>query len=398
MSKEQSFKLSKLVEKLSHELRTPLNAILGYSELLEKSENLDANDKKHLENIAESGSELLDVINDIIEISNIESGKTEIEYKSFDPKSLKHDLETKFSPAVRLKDLNLHLNFHKSINHSFKCDVRKTKSILYSLVNNAIKFTEEGEVSIDLSLTDVRENEGKARLNILVKDTGIGISEDDLNHIFKPFWQVPSESKSGTGLGLTTATKLLNLLGGEIQVESKRGKGTSVQLSIPVNLIEKSTVFEDSPSINRVDRHKVKGLRALIVDDLPLNRTLARIMLEMKEFETVEAENGKEAIDYFHDTKPDVVLMDISMPVMDGIEAMEKIRMIKEKNGQDIPIIAITAGGHAGSRNDLIQKGFSEYIQKPYREKELFEKISLFLPVQAKNGTKPSLKHPSVRA
>lgn len=398
MNKELSFKLSTLVEKLSHELRTPLNAILGYSELLEKSENLDSTDKKHLENIAESGSELLDVINDIIEISIIESGKSEIDYKPFKPEAIYRDLETKFGPAARLKNLELNINIHEDTGLQFKCDVRKIQSILYSLVNNAVKFTETGNITVELTLSEVQLNEGKAQLNILVKDTGIGISEDDLEHIFKPFWQVPSESKSGTGLGLTTATKLLHLLDGEIQVESEVGAGTSIQLSIPVNLIEKLTSKDESPSVLKIDQQKVKGLRALIVDDLPLNRTLARIMLEMKEFETVEAENGKEAVDYFNDTIPDVVLMDISMPVMDGIEAMEKIRMLKEKNGQDIPIIAITAGGHAGSRNDLIQKGFSEYIQKPYREKELFEKISLFLPVQATNGAKTSLKHPSVRA
>jgi CheY-like chemotaxis protein len=265
------------------------------------------------------------------------------------------------------------------------------------LVNNAIKFTDAGEVTVEISVSAENEIQDKTQLDILVKDTGKGISENDLQHIFKPFWQVPSADKSGTGLGLTTANKLLNLLEGEIKIDSKIGEGTSVRLNIPVQLNKKTTSSDEKPSAQKIDKQSVKGLRALIVDDLPLNRTLARIMLEMKEFETIEAENGKEAVDYFNDTKPDVVLMDISMPVMDGIEAMEKIRMIIEKNGQDIPIIAITAGGHAGSRNDLIQKGFSEYIQKPYREKELFEKISLFLPVQATNGTKPSLKHSSIR-
>lgn len=388
MKDDNSFKLSKLVDQLSHELRTPLNAILGYSELLEKSENLDLTEKKHLENIAESGTKLLDVINDIIEISNIESGKSEVESKCINTRELIGELETKFGSAARFKGLALNISLHDNAKTPFNGDLKKIKSILNSLVSNAVKFTNKGNVDVEISFSN-GEKSGNKFLNIQVCDTGLGISSEDIKHIYKPFYQVSSNMEGGTGLGLTTTKKLLNILNGDIQINSKPGIGTKVSVKIPV----KHSYDSNKPEVNTknpdTNYETVKGLRALIVDDLPLNRTLARIMLEMKEFETIEAENGKEAVDCFSEITPDVILMDISMPVMDGIEAMVKIRELNHKHGKEIPIIAITAGGHTGSRNDLIQKGFSEYIQKPYRERELFEKISLFLPVKTTNGNRP---------
>jgi CheY-like chemotaxis protein len=397
MKSSEEFQLTKLVDHFSHELRTPLSAILGYSEILEKSENLDASEKEHLEKIATSGTQLLDVINDIIEISNIESGNVEAEEHLIDVQTLAAALDDKFQPTANLKNIDLSIQFSSHSGSGFYGDVQKIKTILFSLIHNAIKFTENGNVEVDISMAE-KTSSHKTELVVTVNDTGIGISDEEMPHIFKPFWQVHTETNSGTGLGLTMCQKLLSILHGSIHIKSEAGKGTEVQVKVPIRLkaiapqkVKLSPMLPDSCNDYQ------GGLKALIVDDLPINRTLARIILEMNNFETIEAENGKQALDCYHDEQPDVVLMDISMPVMDGVEAMEEIRRINGQ-GQHIPIIAVTAGGHAGTRLELIERGFSEYIQKPFKESELFEKISLFLPLENMIRQKSSLKKPSFTA
>ena len=369
------FKLSELVDKLSHELRTPLSAILGYSELLEKSSNLDKKEKDHLKNISTSGSQLLEVINDIIEISNIESGRTQVDADGVYVDDIIKELRDKFKVQLRYKEVELVIQKDESVPDSFVVDARKLQSILFALLSNAIKFSKKGSISVGFFL---EESSSQPVLKANVTDNGMGIREEDMPHIFSPFWQSDAAERSGTGLGLTTCKKLIEIFGGNIKVQSSYGEGTSVEIEVPV----KSTPMQSRISIRSISPSNVKtdpSLTALIVDDLPVNRTLARIMLEMKNFKTIEAENGEEALEHYNSQNPDVVLMDISMPVMNGVEAMEKIRMLNN-SGKEIPIIAITAGGHGGTRSELLEKGFSEYIQKPFKEKELFEKLSMFLP------------------
>tara|TARA_R100000908_G_scaffold64032_1_gene46616 strand:- start:30979 stop:32169 length:1191 start_codon:yes stop_codon:yes gene_type:complete len=369
------FKLSELVDKLSHELRTPLSAILGYSELLEKSSNLDKKEKDHLKNISTSGSQLLEVINDIIEISNIESGRTQVDADVVYVDDIIKELRDKFKVQLRYKEVELVIQKDASVPDSFVVDARKLQSILFALLSNAIKFSKKGSISVGFFM---EESSSQPVLKANVTDNGMGIREEDMPHIFSPFWQSDAAERSGTGLGLTTCKKLIEIFGGNIKVQSSYGEGTSVEIEVPV----KSTPMQSRISIRSISPSNVKtdpSLTALIVDDLPVNRTLARIMLEMKNFKTIEAENGEEALEHYNSQNPDVVLMDISMPVMNGVEAMEKIRMLNN-SGKEIPIIAITAGGHGGTRSELLEKGFSEYIQKPFKEKELFEKLSMFLP------------------
>jgi CheY-like chemotaxis protein/two-component sensor histidine kinase len=398
MKKREEFHLTELVDHFSHELRTPLSAILGYSEILEKSENLDSSEKEHLEKITTSGSHLLDVINDIIEISNIESGNVEAEEHLIDVHTFAEALDEKFQPVARLKDIDLSIQVSSHFGGGFYGDVQKIKTILCSLIHNAIKFTEKGKIEVDISMDEKTSNH-KTQLLVTVTDTGIGISDEEMPHIFKPFWQVHTETHCGTGLGLTMCQKLLSIIEGSIQINSEVNKGTKALVKVPIRLNTTTAPqkVKLSPMLRDSSTEFQGGLKALIVDDLPINRTLARIMLEMNNFETIEAENGKQALDCYHEEQPDVVLMDISMPVMDGVEAMEEIRRINSQ-GHHIPIIAVTAGGHAGTRFELIERGFSEYIQKPFKESELFEKISLFLPLENMLRKKVSLKKPSFTA
>lgn len=369
------FELSELFDRLSHEIRTPLSAILGYSELLEKSSNLNEDEKDHLNRIASSGGQLLEVINDIIEISNIESGKVEIEPEMIRVDEIFKELRDKFKVQLRYQEVDLVIQKDISVPEFFLVDSKKLQSILFSLVSNAIKFSGKGSIKVGFSFA---KSSSQLGLVVTITDNGSGIKEEDMPHIFNPFWQADNEERSGTGLGLTTCKKLVEILGGNIKVKSSYGEGTSVEIKIPV---KEATNLSQTPirSIPLMYSESELSLTALIVDDLPVNRTLARIMLEMKNFKTVEAENGEEALKHYNSENPDVVLMDISMPVMNGIEAMEQIRMLNS-SGKEIPIIAVTAGGHGGTRNELLKKGFSEYIQKPFKEKELFDKLSMFLP------------------
>ncbi|MDR9415029.1 MAG: response regulator [Gracilimonas sp.] len=372
------FKLSEIVDRLSHELRTPLGAILGYSELLEKSSNLDDQEKAHLKKISASGGQLLNVINDIIEISNIESGQVNIENNVVNLEDLVRELKDKFKVQLRYKNIDFNVTKSRSLPKKIMVDENKLHSILFSLITNAIKFSEGKSINIHLN---INRSPSKSILTIIITDAGVGIKEEDVPNIFDPFWQGDMELRSGTGLGLTTCKKLVEILNGHINVSSELGKGTEVEIQIPVKEVHTGTVQKSKNSQYSQTKYnrKASTLTALIVDDLQVNRTLARIMLEMKNFKTIEAENGEAALKHYNASKPDVVLMDISMPVMNGIEAMQQIRLLNESE-QEIPIIAITAGGHGGNRSELLEKGFSEYIQKPFKEKELFEKISQFLP------------------
>ncbi|HBQ60599.1 MAG TPA: hypothetical protein DD671_13505, partial [Balneolaceae bacterium] len=270
------FKLSELVDKLSHELRTPLSAILGYSELLEKSSNLDKKEKDHLKNISTSGSQLLEVINDIIEISNIESGRTQVDADGVYVDDIIKELRDKFKVQLRYKEVELVIQKDESVPDSFVVDARKLQSILFALLSNAIKFSKKGSISVGFFL---EESSSQPVLKANVTDNGMGIREEDMPHIFSPFWQSDAAERSGTGLGLTTCKKLIEIFGGNIKVQSSYGEGTSVEIEVPV----KSTPMQSRISIRSISPSNVKtdpSLTALIVDDLPVNRTLARIMLE----------------------------------------------------------------------------------------------------------------------
>jgi CheY-like chemotaxis protein len=297
-----------------------------------------------------------------------------------DANILIEEIHREFDDTASMKDLRFEINGSSVNGRSFIGDQEKINSVLFILLNNAFKFTDTGKITLDLSFSE-QESEFS---NITLKDTGVGIDSEELEHIYQPLRHNRSTSGIYKGFGMATCKKLVNLMGGTIEIESKKGQGTTVEVSIPVKQSSLSLVKKDHAS--EKEQYSVNSNpKALIVDDLAMNRTLARIILETHNFITSEAENGKEAVELFCEVKPDVVLMDISMPVLNGVDAMKQIRELTENESEPLPIIAITAGGHAGSRTDLIKKGFSEYIQKPFREEELVRKISMFLRVPEQN-------------
>lgn len=379
MKEQKHLQLMRLIEGVSHELRTPIGAILGYTELLEKSKNLGETEKDHLARITENSRYLLDVVNDLIQISGMESGEVKLDQSPVTISGLEQEMKETYFEAARLQNIELTVSGKDDADAEFFSDEKRIKTILKNLVDNALKFTKGGSVEILFSLVDSANISNEYEFGITVKDSGVGISEGDLSRIFSPLWQAQKNEYPGAGLGLTICKKLVKFMGGEIKVESIPGEGTTVKVQIPV-LKTKNSSASISVRKDKAEIRSAGKLKALVVDDLPINRTVARIMLERNNFEIIEASNGLEALDFYRGYKPNLVLMDISMPMMDGIEAMERIRQINGV-GEDLPIIAITAGGHINSRNELIGKGFSEYIQKPFERQELLEKIGMFLPL-----------------
>ncbi len=374
------------IASMSHEFRTPLNAILGYTQILGQSEALKGVEKEHIKTISSAGEQLLGMVTDILELSTLDSDRSKLDEELVALTPFMKEFADRFTKKAKSKGLKFHFTSDSNSLDIIEVDLDKITSIIKNLLTNAIKFTKEGTVGLSYS---VRKENDRDLLNIEVKDTGIGISKDTLEHVYEPFWQLDSLKNDGTGLGLTLCQRLVDFLGGEINIKSKPGKGTIVSISVPVKVSEQkisaiNTGAESSfPSENSSHGNRVK---VLIVDDLEPNRTITRLILKENGFDFKEVENGQEALDILERYSPDCILMDINMPVMDGLEAMLTIRASGNKFA-DIPIIAVTAGGFKGDRDELIAQGFSEYILKPFKTEHLISTINSFVGKQKSSSS-----------
>ena len=380
---------------ISHELRTPLNAILGFSQILQKDTNLTQRQISYIDTMMKSGKHLLEMINEVLDISKIEANRISFNYDSFSLKSVTGDMKEIFKLQALEKGLNYQLFTAEELPETIFTDVGKLRQIMINLIGNAVKFTENGSVTVRITPlnsvqmeqmntdrllaeweSDYSEEADISGLSISVNDTGRGISNEHLEYIFEPFQQVLEHKNytEGTGLGLAISSKLAELLGGTITVESRLGEGSEFTLLLPV-LISK----EPSLVVTRSDatRYRIaNGERAsvLIVDDITYNITLLKELLEPVGFITAGARNGKEALEMAETFAPDLILMDLKMPVMDGETAMRKLR---EQNAlPDTKIIAISASGFDETRNEMMEAGFDEFIHKPFREEQLMSKIA----------------------
>jgi len=366
---------------MSHEIRTPMNAILGFSQLLLRDSKLSDEQKDRINAINRSGEHLLALINDILEMSKIEAGKAVLNPAPLDIYALLCDMEMMFKVRTEAKNLKLEIEKTASVPHCVITDENKLRQVLINLLGNAVKFTEKG--FIKLRVDSVSDEKDGLRLNFEVEDTGMGIAEDEKDKIFQYFEQTSKGSRvdGGTGLGLAISRKFVNLMGGDIEIESKVGKGSIFRFGIQVKgsvLIEKELKdkgFKVMSIQSGKDIYKI-----LVVDDKEENRTLLSEMLKMVGFKTREAKDGKEALEEFEKWHPDLVLMDVKMPVMDGYEATE--RMKASKLGKDIPIIAVSASAFDADKNRILKMGADDFISKPYKEQELFEKIGKFLKIE----------------
>ncbi len=384
---------------MSHELRTPLTAILGFGQLMDGDPHLHPSLRKPLATIQRSGEHLLAVINDVLDAAKTEAGKTELHPEDFDLHQLLEGLSEMLGFRAGEKGLRFHLTWKDDLPRQVRADVRKLRQILLNLLGNAVKYTEQGGIYLRAE-TETPPQAHALRLYFEVEDTGIGITAEQLPHLFEPFYQTPECSlrRDGTGLGLTISRQYVQLMGGEIQVRSRPRQGSRFSFSIDAAAATRPPATpEIEPGV------QVTGLaegqpryRLLITDDDALSRQLLVEMLRPLGFEVRECANGREAVQAARDWRPHLIWMDLQMPELDGRQATAAIRALPNPTPRPV-IAALSACVFANKRDDLLHAGFDEWLHKPYCRNEIFAVLTRRLGVRyryaahrpAQNTTSP---------
>ena len=367
---------------MSHDIRTPMNAIIGFSGLLEKNLQNGKQAKEYLGKICSSGNLLMTIINQILEIARIESGTIALQLKAEDINTVFHTVNTVFEEDIRKK--NLQYSTDLDVYHTFIfCDRVKLQEIMLNIISNAIKYTSDGHaVHVKIYEKD-SEDPRKARFIFTCEDTGIGMSEEYLPHIFEEFSRehTTTENKvAGTGLGLPIVKSMIELMGGSIQVESTQGVGTKFTVDISFDTASEADVYRNQISEQPDILEKLEGKRILLAEDNDLNAEIAIELLAEQKIITDRAEDGAECLDKLEKAVAgyyDMILMDIQMPVMDGYDAAARIRRMQDEKKASIPIIAMTANAFAEDRQKAISMGMNDHVAKPID-------MNVLLPVIAK--------------
>ena len=359
---------------MSHEIRTPMNAIIGMTNLLTESD-LTKKQHEYLNAIQTSGDNLLVIINDILDISKIESGKLEMEKIDFDFKELLQNTKKSIELKAEEKDLIFSLNIQDEIPNILISDPVRLNQILINLLGNSIKFTNSGSIELKCSLLSEKDNSIEMKIEVI--DTGVGIDAEKLDKIFESFSQEDQSTTrkfGGTGLGLSISRQLVELLGGELKVKSQYGKGSNFffTLNIPIGtkVIKKTRIVIDT------ETNPLRNKNVLLVEDNEINRFLATTVLAKWDINVDIAEDGQIAVEKVKENNYDVILMDIQMPVMGGVEATQVIRNALHL---DVPIIALTANAVKGDREEFLNAGMDDYISKPFDASILFNKLVSFV-------------------
>jgi len=376
---------SEFLANMSHELRTPLNAILGFTQVLNRDTSLKAEHQQSIEIISRSGEHLLELINDILEMSKIEAGRVTLNENDFDLYCLLDNLSEMFKLRATSKQIQLSFQPSPQVPQYIKSDESKLRQVLINLLGNAIKFTASGSVTLRVDLTNSYSGEiYEERLLFEVTDTGAGIAPEDFDKLFTAFGQTTSGLKSGTGtgLGLSISQKFVQLMGGKITVDSQLGLGSKFSFEIPANVVESSQVQKP-----QIEKKRIIGLapnqpnyRILVVEDKFTNRLLLVNILTSLGFEVREAEDGEKALALWETWAPQLIWMDMRMPVMNGYEATKRIK--EHPNGQQTKIIALTASAFEEDRQLILSLGCDDFLRKPFREEELLGKMSKYLGVK----------------
>ena len=386
---EDTAKLKQIfVANVSHEIRTPMNAILGFGRFLMEA-NLKDELKDYATNIYESAENLLVLIDDILDFSKLEAGKVRMEKTDFSLQSCLEQVYSMFQLKANQKGISLEIDSDKNLFPAYQGDPHRINQMLINLVGNALKFTEEGGVYIRAKKVSTKGKDADT-VAISVEDTGIGIPKDKLNTIFQSFSQAEGDTTrkyGGTGLGLSIVSNLLEVLGGKIQVDSKVGEGSCFTLEIPLEYGDPKKLKKHEKL--EVEQKSGEGFDILVAEDNVNNQIITAKLLKDVGFRVKMVNNGAEAVEEFTRRKFDVVLMDIQMPIMDGLEAMKQIQLI-EKNRKPTPVIALTAHALAEERDRYLKAGMTDYLAKPFKPDELYQVV--FHQLEGINLDKPTKK------
>jgi signal transduction histidine kinase/ActR/RegA family two-component response regulator len=378
---------SRFLATISHEVRTPMNGVLGMLELLLKTQ-LSDKQRGFAKNALRSGKSLLGLINDILDFSKIESSKLKLERAPFNIKDTIDDVIQLVEEDAKKKNLNL-ITELPEIDYQIVGDQQRLRQILINLVGNAVKFTEQGDIIV--RMTKTAEYKSGVQLKFEISDTGIGIKPEALPFIFNDFTQQDDSTTrkfGGTGLGLAITKQLVNMMGGEIFVQSKPNEGSSFwitmqfEIQLPEPHIADSQVDYTPESSDVHDEEVMVHARILLAEDNAINQEVASAMLESVGCEIVAVENGEQALQALQDSRFDLVLMDCQMPTMDGFKATRKLRQL-HTNYSQIPIIALTADIQQGIVQQCRQAGMDDYLSKPFTHESLVEMVVKWLPRQA---------------
>lgn len=369
---------------MSHEIRTPMNAILGYSQLMQHDKQLPPQMTEYLSIINRSGEHLLALINDILEMSKIEAGRTVLNPETFDFHGLMDDLEKMFKVRTTAKYLSFQVEYVNEVPRFLVADEGKIRQVIINILGNAVKFTEQGGIAVRIVAQKIKsiksETDESLMLEIEVEDTGYGIAEEELGNVFNHFEQTKSgrQMGMGTGLGMSISRQFARMMSGDITVNSQLSKGSIFNFTFKALKGREESMPKNFLSLPKVEHLSPgqKEFRILVVEDNEISRNVLVLLLTRIGFRVREASNGVDAVALCREWNPSIILMDVRMPKMNGFEATRVIR--ESEGGKDIPIIIISASAMEDNRVEALNSGASGFLRKPFRENEVLEEIRRF--------------------
>lgn len=390
VAKASSEAKSTFLSNVSHEIRTPINAVLGMDEMILR-ESDDKEILKYAADIKNSGRTLLSLINDLLDFSKIEAGKMEIIPVEYELSSTVNDLINMVRNKAEDKGLKLNINVDPAMPHVLCGDEIRIKQCILNILNNAVKYTQKGSVSMSVSYSRISDDE--ISLKIRVKDTGIGIKEEDLEKLYSPFERIEEERNrniEGTGLGMSIVKNLLDMMGSRLEVSSVYGEGSDFSFEVKQKVINWEPIGDFNEtyirSLESIEKYRVsftaEDARILVVDDTPINLSVIRSLLKETKVNIDTASSGSECLEMIKDTAYDIIFMDQRMPGMDGTQTLHAMREMKEEENLShaAPVIILTANVVAGAKEQFMKEGFSDYLSKPVDALKLERTVAAYLP------------------
>ena len=379
---------SQFLANMSHEIRTPINGILGMDSMLLK-ECQDEGLREYAKNIQSAGQSLLSIINDILDISKIESGKLEIIPTRYELFSILNDCYNLTKVKIEEKPITLHMKINENIPAKLYGDEVRIRQVMNNFLSNSAKYTHEGSITFGVDYEE--KSEGEIWLIITVSDTGIGIKEEDLEKLFASFTRIEEKRNrniEGTGLGLSLTKNLVDLMQGEITVKSIYEEGSCFTAKIPQKIIDKTPMGDfDKRYRQYIHQSEEQAIslcapdaKILVVDDVPMNLIVVKGLLKATKIQIDTAKNGANCLELVQKNRYDIIFLDHLMPEMDGIETLQNMKLLEENPNRNTPVIMLTANAIVGAKEEYMEAGFTDYLTKPVQETLLHEMIMKYLP------------------